>query len=276
MAHPRLWVIRYLLSFIPAALFSTAITLPLWQNLPYSVTRSLAEQRDLDVLLDTFMHIQDSQINLLVPLLAVFAACLAWLPVQLTAIWLEGGILFSYTSEKPVVWKSFHQACNRWFGFMFLSQISGNLILGVILIVTAGISVAVRAILSPLMWFVLGSGLILLVLLDFWFETARAIAVTRNDKHLGHALSHSARLFIQEPITLPAFGIGAVVCMAALLLMGRWLNAIIPGSWWLLSLFVSQLVQFIRHGMRLFRRGGEVISANTYTTGIASSSSGIS
>ncbi|TFG69478.1 MAG: hypothetical protein E4H27_07125 [Anaerolineales bacterium] len=267
VAQPRPWVLRYLLSFIPAALFATAVTLPLWQSLPYSVIHNLTEQRDLEILLDTLIHIQDSDINLLFPLLAAFVACLVWLPVQLAAIWLEGGTLYSYTSEKPVLWKSFLQACNRWFGFMLLSQSLGTLITGIILIVTAGMSVAVRAILSPLMWFVLGCGLILTVLLDFWFETARAIAVTRNDKHLGHALHHSARLFIQEPITLPAFGVSAVAGMAALLLLQRWINAAIPGSWWLLSLIVSQLIQFTRHGMRLLRRGGEVISVKIYTAG---------
>lgn len=276
LAHPRPWILRYLVSFIPASLFAAAITLPIWQSFPYPVIRSLLDQRDIDILLDTLMHIQDGNSNLWLPLLVAIVACLAWVPVQLTALWLEGGTLFCYTSEKPIPWKGFLYACNRWFGFMLLFQGIGIFVFSVILITTAGISIAARALWYPLMWLVIFCGLMLILLLSLWFETTRAVAVTRNEKHLGRALHHSARLVVQGSIALPAFELGAVACMAALLLFRRWTVAIIPGSWWLLSLVVSQVLLLTRHGLRLFRRGGEVIFAQIYAVDTTSSSSGIS
>jgi len=264
LTHPRPWILRYLILFVPALVFAVIITLPLWQNLPYPVIRSILDQREIDIILDALLHAGDGNSNLLLPLVLTAVACLVWLPVQIASLWLEGGTLFSYTSAKPITWKVFFSACNRWFGFLLLFQCLSALVTTGILITTVGITVMMRALWTPLMWLVICCGMLLILYLSLWFETARAVAVTRNDKHVGHSLRDSARFIIREPAALSAFYIIALAGMAVLLLFQRWIASVIPASWWLLSLIVLQGLAYTRHGLRLFRRSGEVLFAQTY------------
>ena len=263
--HIRPWILRYSLSLGPALIFSFLITLSLRQTLSQPYISRIFEQRNIDIVFDALLHIGDSETSLLLPLIMTVFACLVFLPVQIAFIWLEGGTLFSYTSAKPISWKDFHSACSQWFGFMLLISSISTLFAGSILIISIVIGLVARVLWSPLIWGVIGAGVLFTVCFVLWLEIVRAVAVVRNERHLGRVLRYSSNLTIIKPLQLISLIVVSLASMTVLLWFQRWVSTSLPISWWLLSFVLLQALAYARHGVRLFRQSGGVVLAQFHT-----------
>ena len=141
---------------------------------------------------------------------------------------------------------------------MILKSSIGTLISTSILVITVVIGLLARELWLPLMWYVFIPGVLLVVCLMLWFETASAVAVVNKERHLGRVLRYSINLIMNEFIPFVGLMVITLSGMSVLLLFQRWISATVPISWWLLSMVILQALAFARHGLRLFRQSSEV------------------
>ncbi|MDF1513654.1 MAG: hypothetical protein P1S60_07590 [Anaerolineae bacterium] len=257
-AHPRPWILRYLLELILAMLMTTAIMLPLMSNFTNPTIIRVLDSRQVDVLLDAMLHLDESSTNLVLPFIIVIIAGVVWLPLQVTGIWLEGGSFVSYTLDKKLSWQEFIKSCSRWFGKMLIIRALSFLIISGALAGIVPLIVMVRRLWHPLPWIVGGCGLLLIVAISMLAEYLRAAVVVHSAMHFRDAVRRGFQQLRDQALALTGFLFLALSGMALLLIIKRWITLSMPVSWWLLNLLFLQLVTLGRHGLRLFRLAGEI------------------
>ncbi len=96
------------------------------------------------------------------------------------------------------------------------------------------------------------------VLVPWWFEYARVMAVTRQDRHVLRSLGRAA-LFLRDNLG-PAAALAVLHFFLTLLpyLPYYLLTRIVPGSWWVGYVVVQQVLILALVGTRLARMAGQV------------------
>jgi hypothetical protein len=254
--RPRPWIVWYLLLTLPALFMVPLVAFPLrpWFRVPLWL--EALDTRSLDALIESLMHPVASGGPLLA--LALIALPFAWLIVLALRLLTEGGVLATYALPDAPDWRGFGRACFRWLGSFLLMALLGTVIVA-ILVGLAIISVLLlRRTWRPvgLLFGVLAMSAI--VIARFWMELSRAAAVVRDDRHVIRALRYGGRLLRRYPLPLLGLGAGTAIVRWLVILGSRRLVREVPLSWWLLTLFVQQIVQVVTMGLPLARKAGEV------------------
>jgi hypothetical protein len=242
-------------------LFSFFITLPSRHIFSQPYINSILDARNIDVLFDVLLNLRQNEVRLLPLLISAGFAVLAWIPVQFTHIWLEGGSFFSYKSSKPIGWKTYLKVCYQWFGFiLLLRSISAAISVG-ILIFTIVCGIIFRVIWTPLLWCVFYTGLMIIVCLMMWGDIVCAAAIARDVRNIGRLLRYSQKIVKNESLSILFFIGISLIIMAAFYFLQRWFAIVLPVSWWIPSFIIFQGLVFARHGGRLLRYSGFVCLA---------------
>jgi hypothetical protein len=265
--HTRPWITRYVFNMMTAMIFSLIITLSMWHLLSHPLVSVMLEQRSLDILLDILSNKNAEDNNLLLTFIIIGMTVLAWLPIQIVWIWLEGGILSSYASEKRLNWKAFFNACSQWFGFMLLLRSLYIVIFVIIITVTAVLVFLMLLLWVPPSWVFLTAGVLLLTILHLCMELFTTAAITTKHKNIFSVSRICLMLVKKIPGPLLIFYILTMSVTTFLLLIQRWVGIAVPMDWWLISLFLFQILVLTRQGLRLFRQSGEVIMVQRLTEG---------
>ncbi len=264
--RPRPWILGYFVLLLPAFLTVPLLAIPLLEWSHTSLFRAALEERSLDLLLDFLtgpladMRFGAEAAGMGSPLLLVgICGLLAlWPLLKLLWVWFEGGTLVTYADLAPPSWERFWEGCRRYFGPFLLLNLLG--LVAVILVggVTVALSIGLAR-LSPVLGvagFIVGG--LLMAMLATWIETARAVAVAHDDRHIIHALRNAGGIFVAYPLAvLVLMGVSGGL-YALLFGIHRRVVSWIPIPWWLLSFSVQQVYLIARLGVRLARQASEV------------------
>ncbi len=264
--RPRPWILGYLVLLVPSFLIVPLLALPLleWARTP--LFRAALEARSLDLLLDFFTGaLVDARLGAESagagsPLLVVGICGLLvlWPLLKLLWVWMEGGTLLMYTDPTPPSWERFWEGCRRYFGPFLLLNLLGLLVIVLVGGVTIALSIGLARLAAMLGIGGAVIGGLLVAVLATWVETARAVAVVHNDRHIIHALRNAGGMIVEYPLAILAL-MGASGLLYGLLFgIYRSLITRIPIPWWLLSFGVQQVYLIARLGVRLARQAGEV------------------
>ncbi len=255
--RPRAWVLSYVLTTLPAlglALLTALGWLPLTR---YPAFAQLLETRSLDVLFD-FSTLDMGSGSVSWGIIAVLLAVPAWILARLVWTWLEGGTLAEYAAAQTLSWREFMQAGWRWFGVFLALNLSGAAMVGVIGGAALLLAVFAYMFAPALGWTVAGVGVALAGLVATWIESARAVALTQNQRGVFHALGGAARAMVKQALPLAALVGGGLALYGLLYLAHRRLVDALPLRWWVLTLLVQQTYTIARLGIRLARQAGQV------------------
>lgn len=259
LQRPFPWILRYLLSLIPALILAPLVTLPLVKLLRTPLFRQMLETRSLGLLTDILANRQaeaaPGALLLWLPLLAV---PLALLIIKITEVFLEGGTLYSYAQPHTPQQHEFWSACKRFFWTLLFLKSWG----WISVLISGGSAwmIFAAAGVFPLPWLrPLGMlGFVIAGIFAAWSEVARCVLVSSEQQRGFKALGKAVRVFFANPLPLLVW---IIVCSGAyglLLLAQGWVNVQLPLPWWLATLVAQQLIQVAKLGISLTRQAGIV------------------
>jgi hypothetical protein len=263
--RPRPWILGYLVLLLPSLLIVPLLALPLleWARTP--LFRAALEARSLDLLLDFFTGVladmrfgTDPGAGSPLFLVGICGLLVLWPLLKLLWVWVEGGTLVTYTDPAPPSWARFWEGCRRYFGPFLLLNLLGVLAIGLVGGVTLALSVGFTRLAPLLGWGGMVVAGLLVAGLATWVETARAIAVVNDDRHVIHALRNAGDIIVGYPLAILALMGVSSALYGVLFGIYRGLITWIPIPWWLLSFGVQQIYLIARLGVRLARQAGEV------------------
>lgn len=258
LRRPRPWALRYVLVTLPSLALLLMFSVPLlpWFRLP--LWQEAFQTRSLDGLLDVLMRPPVEMAVSPLVALGMLALPLVWLVVRALMIWIEGGILITYTQAEAPTGREFARVSSRWFGPFLLLALIGTVLTVVVAALVFGIAALAGMTLGPTATVLL----VLLVLLvggvRLWMELGRVSAVVRSDRNVLHALRDGSRLFGRYVWTVLALGLGSLALRLLLLWLGQLFLANAPWTWWLMTLVFQQGLQVVLIAVPLMRKAGEV------------------
>lgn len=256
--RPWPWVLRYLLTAVPAVALGLLLALPLgpWFRLPLFV-RAL-DRRSLDDLLEVLLNQPEGQS--LGPSLgaALILVPIAWLGLRVIGLWLEGGILATYALPTVPAWRAFATTSTRWFGSFLLLALVGIGAGAALTGGTVGLALLAGMISRPLGIGVGLAGALVVIFAGAWARLARAVVVVREDGHIVRALRQAWHTMWRRPLLFLGLVVGALAVGGLLIWLGSALNHAVPLRAWLLSLLIQQPIQIALVGVGLARRAAEV------------------
>jgi hypothetical protein len=255
--RPRAWILRYLLHLLPAVLLAVLIAgsmLPLFR---YPLMAEALRTRSLGDGLEIVQMLGETRTGAEFAIVGILSAlglaALAWLPVQLAGLWLEGGVLHTYAAEQRLEGRAFRAACRRAFGPFLLLSVGQNLAIGLVAGIAGASSVVFDAILVPVIPAGIGIGALMIL-----GEVARIAIVVDGDRHVVRALARAIRLVRRRFLPLVGLIAASLGLQALLFVAQRVAGRVIPIPWWAPSLIVLQLIQILGVGVRLARQAGIV------------------
>lgn len=256
--RPRPWILRYLLHLLPAVLLAVPIAGSMLGLFRYPLMAEAMRTRSLGDLLEITRVSDGEGFNTGLAALGWVAAfglaLLAWIPIQVAGLWLEGGILHTYAVDHRPDGRAFRSACGRTFGPFLVLAAGQSLAVGAIVGIAAVLEIVLDARIPGVRPAVAISAAALLVL----GELARVVMVVSDDLNVLRALRDTIRL-VGSRLGDLALVIGASFGLHALLFSAqRAVGQAIPIPWWALSFFVLQGNQFLGTGVRLARQAGMV------------------
>jgi hypothetical protein len=258
--RPWPWVIRYTGGLAPAFLIALLLLISLRSWVSQPLVAEMLETRSLDLFADALMNlsgaIEDG------PLLwaGIVLIPQIWIGIRLLWLFLEGGVLITYTQPKRPTIREFLCACLHWFPSFLMISISAAFVT-VAVVGIASLSVVLVQILSLWMWLrtaVIVVGVAGVAGISAAAELVRAAAVVRKDRNVWRALCAAGRVAVHRFVPLVALIIGTLLLRGLFFLVQRALPGWIPLSWWLPTLLVQQSLQIAVTGLGLARRAGEV------------------
>jgi len=176
---------------------------------------------------------------------------------------LSAGALPLYAAAgRRTDWRLFGRGLGRWAGsfalLLLLEVVLFELSIFLLLALTAVVLVATR---GTALWVLILTAPILaavIVLIPWWFEYARALAVVQQERHVFHLLG-TAWGFLFRNLG-PAAGLALFNFLLPILptLLYLLLTLPLPSSWWVGRVFIQQLFVFGLIGTRLVRLASEV------------------
>ncbi len=255
--RPRAWILRYLLHLLPAVLLAVLIAGSMLSLFRYPLMAEALRTRSLGDVLEIVQMLgregAGAEFAVLGATGALGLALLAWLPVQLAGLWLEGGVLQAYATDQKLDGRAFRAACWRTFGSFLVLSVGQHLAIGLVAGIALASGVALGAITIPVI--LAGSGIGALMVLG---ELARIAIVVDNDRHVVRALSRAIRLVRRRFLPLVVVIAASIGLQALLFVAQRAAGRVIPIPWWALSLIVLQIIQILGVGVRLARQAGIV------------------
>ncbi len=255
LRRPRPLAVLYAITAVPSLLFALLLAWPLLELSRYPLLRQALERRSLGDLIEVFSRLEGAPSAW--PLIALLGGLLVSLLLLVVRVYLQGGTLLTYAVPQPLTRREFHAGCRRWFGSFFLLNLLGSCVillpLGLVVVGWGLASYGGGAVgLLLLLFGALIGGLIILVI-----EMARAAAVVRDDRNVGHALVAAGRGLWQRPHYFLGLAALGVLLQVGLYGLARLVGGLsIPA--WFLSLILLQLVALARLLVRLGRWAGEV------------------
>ncbi len=257
VTRPLPWVLRYLISTLPAFLLAPLIMLPLRSLFRYPIVAEALKTGSLDLVLEFLDHPPAGSLTSSTLVWVLLLVPLAWLLVRAVWLWTEGGVLTTYAREERITARRFLRACASWFGpFVLLGLLSG-LAIGLLVGTTAGIALVVSAVWQPLTMPVVVMGAVFVVACWVWAELARVVAVVRGDRHVLRALGVALKVARRRFVPLMALVLGVLVVRVGLAVGANALLSRLSFSWWLPVLVIQQGVQILAVGLALARRAGQ-------------------
>ncbi len=258
VTRPFPWLLRYLISTLPALLLAPLVMLPLRSLFRYPILTEALKTGSLDLVLELLNHPPSK--SLIPPTLVwvLLLIPLAWLVVRVVWLWTEGGVLVTYARDERITVRRFVQACTSWFGpFVLLGLLSG-LAIGLLVGMTTVVAVLATALWRLLTVPVLVVGAVFVVGCWVWFELARVNAVVHGDRHVLRALGRATKVARRQAAPLVVLVLGVLVVRVALAVGSNALLSALSFSWWLPVLVIQQGVQILAVGLALSRRAGQV------------------
>lgn len=256
--RPWPWVLRYLLTAVPAAVLSVLFVLPLgpWFRVPLFL--EALDRRSLDDLFEVLLHQPEGQSLGLSLGAALILIPIAWVAQRLIGLWLEGGILATYALPTVPAWRTFAAASSRWFGRFLLLALLNIALSAVLAGGAAGLAVLAGMVNRPLGIAAGITGAAVVILAGAWVRLARAAIVVHEDGRVLHALGASWRTIAHRPLLFLALVLGVLALRVLLTALGGALGAAVPLRAWLLSLVIQQPIQAALVGVGLARRAADV------------------
>lgn len=182
--------------------------------------------------------------------------------LALPFILLSAGALPLYAAGRRRDWSLFRHGVRHWAGpFTFLLLLEVLLLELSVLLVLALTWLALRTTYGRALWvLVLAAPVLaaLAVLIPWWFEYARALAVVQRKRHARRLLGEACSFLLRN--LGPAAGLALFNFLLPILpgLLYLLLVLLLPGSWWMGRVIVQQLLVFALVGTRLVRLASEV------------------
>lgn len=255
--RPRPWILRYCLHLLPALVLAVLIAglmLPLFRRTLVAEalrTRSLGDGLEIVQALDGTGP--DAGLPVLGGAAFLGLALLAWLPIQIVSLYLEGGVLHTYAAEQRPDRRAFGSACRRTFKPFLVLGLAQSLATGAVV----GIASALGAALDLLLLLGIAAALVVLALMVIG-ELARAVIVIEDDRHVFRALGGAMRVIRRRFGGVAALVAASGMLHGFLFFVQRAGGRAIPIPWWALSLAVQQGIQALGAGVRLARQAGMV------------------
>jgi hypothetical protein len=255
--RPRAWILRYLLHLLPAALLAVLIAGSMLFLFRYPLMAEALRTRSLGDGLEIVQMLGEEGAGAEFAIVGIIGALglalLAWLPVQLAGLWLEGGVLQAYAADQKLDGRAFRAACGRTFGPFLLLSVAQHLAIGLVAGIAVASGVALGAIIIPVIVAVTGIGALMML-----GELARIAIVVDNDRHVVRGLGRAIRLARRRFLPLVVVIAASIGLQALLFVAQRAAGRVIPIPWWALSLIVLQIIQILGVGVRLARQAGIV------------------
>jgi hypothetical protein len=256
--RPRGWVLRYLLTTVPALILALMLMVPLrpWFMSPLMI--QALETRSLDHFLEAVQFIGGQIAGGPLLALAMLLIPLGGLLVRVLWVFMEGGILATYAGSAPLSWHEFFRVSWRFFGSLLLLGVIWLLSTAGVVVATVAVGLLARSLWYPLGVVVLSVGGVGLLLLWVWFSMARSVTVVRDERNVIRALRRAMHVIGQRPGGVLALVFITVALQWGLQGISRAGTAALPFSWWLPALVLQQFVAALAVGVTLARRAGEV------------------